>query len=137
MDDLLFNLKDYPTLQINIPENKNYPVILGIFLDEEADHYASRFEDIIKAIQRDPVKDVWIVKLSEIQQNLNEILPYIHFIMLLGIDPQKTGLPLPYDKYKIFRFNTFSVLCTDSLKDIFEIQEKKKMLWNALKTEFL
>jgi len=137
MNDLLFDLKDSPDLQIKAPDNKNFPVILGVFLDNKTDNYVSKFEDIIKAIQRDPVKDVWILKVSEIQQNLNEILPWLHCIILLGMEPAMVGLPLPYEKYKVFRFNKFSVICTDSLKEIFEDQDKKKILWNTLKAEFL
>jgi hypothetical protein len=57
-------------------------------------------------------------------------------VLLFGIGPLQIGLPLDFPQFQLQQFNGRTYLHAPSLQELENDKEKKKQLWNSLKTLF-
>jgi len=96
-------------------------------------------QGLVKAIKFDIEEDVTVVSCDEKFTFVNTILNSQSFntVILIGTEPSQVGFAINAKKYFLYKMEGFSILLTDSLKDMNADKSKKMAFWQNLQTRFL
>ncbi len=120
-------------------ENKRH--IFVAYLDEKNPEMDAYIEKIISAAKIHLSTDCLLLKYSDDKSmpSLSQIVHKntIQFALLFGISPRDFGLNITPPQYMPIQFNGLTFLFTDKLSVINASTEKRKALWDCIKTLFL
>jgi hypothetical protein len=92
---------------------------------------------MLSAVGLDPGQDVWIALIAN-GQTINPALLAMHYsqMIVFGLPPESVSLNINHHNYKVIRLDQARVLFCDSLAILETSQDKKKLLWESLKSMF-
>lgn len=113
-------------------------VLIAIQSSDKEENIAT-LEGLVKAIKFDIEEDVTIVSCSEDFTSLNSILASkdINTVILIGLKPSQVGFGINAHPYFFYKMEKFSILITDSLREMNADKGKKMKFWQNLQSFFL
>ena len=130
-----------------IIESKTPPKVTGkgvkglliVIQSTDKEENIATLEGLVKAIKLDIEKDVTIVSTEENFTSLNSLIATGKYstIILLGISPDQIGFAINAQPYFFYKMEGFTILLTDSLRDMNADKAKKMKFWQNLQARFL
>ncbi len=127
-----------PDSPLEITGNGKKGLLIVIQATDKQENIAT-LQGLVKAIKFDIEEDVTVVSCDGRFIHLNSITSSKKYgtVILIGVNPDQVGFSIAAKKYFFYKMEIFSILLTDSLKNMNADKSKKMAFWRNLQTRFL
>ncbi len=130
---------DLPIIRLKENKNKSYEIsgngkkglLIVCSTADTTNENTAKLQEILNALDHDINEDIFLLK-KDSPHYLNEISIEFSKLISFGFKPAELGLPRHLKPYTRYRFESFSVVLSDSIHLIKSDVTKKKMLWSSI-----